>query len=222
LTDRGVMLTGGRALGFVVDARQCRDFALSVDADNPRLFVMCFDWDMKLLTDAGGQAVLASGGSLAWNPTARWWQGTADMNDEGLNRLQAVRLADHVGYAIIGVARLQRDYELRAMRLHCDPRHTPPLLFGLPGLRHGQRELLAEADWDPPSIAAGASAQVNVPLDGVRPGDFVQAAYSLSTSGVVFLAQVGAQDVVSVTAWNRSTIPIDLNPGKVRVRAVKA
>jgi hypothetical protein len=221
LTWRGVMLTGGRGLGFVVDTRSCKEFALSVDADDPRLIVMCFDWQMALMTETAGQAVLASGGSIAWNPTTRWWQGTADMNDEGLTRLQAIRLAPAVHYAIIGVARLQNDYELRAMRLHCDPRHAPPLLYGLPDLRHGAREMVAEGAWDPPSIPAGGSAQLHVPLDGARPGDFVQAAYSLSTSGVVFLAQIGAQDTVTVTAWNRSGGPVDLNPGTVRVRLIK-
>ncbi|MGT4071497.1 UNVERIFIED_CONTAM: hypothetical protein I5919_22235, partial [Aeromonas hydrophila] len=45
---------------------------------------------------------------------------------------------------------------------------------------------------------------------------------SLSTSGVVFLAQIGAQDTVSVTAWNRTGAAVDLNPGTVRVRVVKA
>ncbi len=222
LTGRGVMVTGGRALGFVVDARTCKDFALSVDADRPRMIVMAFDHAMNLLTDAAGGAVLASGGSVAWNPAARWWQGTADMEDAALNRLQAVRLSPAVGYAIIGVARLGEDYELRAMRLHCDPRHAPPVLFGLPDLRHGVREMTAETGWDPPSLAAEASAQVNVPVPDARPGDFVQAAYSLATSGVVFLAQVGAQGVVTVTAWNRSGGVVDLNGGTVRVRVVKA
>ena len=61
-----------------------------------------------------------------------------------------------------------------------------------------------------------------MPLDGARPGDFVQAAWSLSTSGVVFLAQIGAQDTVTVTAWNRSGAAVDLNPGTVRVRLVKS
>jgi hypothetical protein len=56
------------------------------------------------------------------------------------------------------------------------------LLYGLPDLRHGARELVAEGAWDPPPIPAGGSAQVHVPLNGARPGDFVQAAYSLSTS----------------------------------------
>jgi hypothetical protein len=61
-----------------------------------------------------------------------------------------------------------------------------------------------------------------VTVSGARPGDFVQAAYSLATSGVVFLAQIGAQDVVTVTAWNRSGAAVDLNAGTVRVRVVKA
>jgi hypothetical protein len=38
----------------------------------------------------------------------------------------------------------------------------------------------------------------------------------------VFLAQIGAQDTVTVTAWNRSAGVVDLNPGTVRVRVVKA
>jgi hypothetical protein len=222
LTDRGVILAGGRGLGFVVDTARCKDFALTVDGDAPRLIVMAFDTSWNLLTDAAGTMVMASGQSMVWNAATRWWQGSADMDDDGLTRLQAVRLAPQVATAIIGVARISADYELRAMRLHCDPRHAPPLFYGLPDLRIGVRELVAEQAWDPPAIAAGASAQTNVPLPGARPGDFVQASYSLSTSGCVFLAQIGAQDTVTVTAWNRSGASIDLNAGTVRVRVVKA
>jgi hypothetical protein len=222
LTNRGAVLGGGRALGFAVDARNCKDFALALDADAPRLMVMCFDWNMNLLTDAAGQAVLASGQSVQWNGAARWWQGGADMEDATLTRLQAVRLSAAVGFAIIGVARIDRDYELRAMRLLCDPRHAPAVLYGLPDLRHGVRDLVAEQPWDPASIAAGGSVQTNVTVSGARPGDFVQAAYSLSTSGVVFLAQIGAQDMVTVTAWNRSGGAVDLGAGIVRVRVTKS
>jgi hypothetical protein len=222
LTNAGVLLGGGRALGFVVDTRQCKDFALALDADSPRLMAMTFDASMNLLTDSAGQMVLASGQSIQWNAGARWWQGSADMEDATLTRLQAIRVAPQVGYAIIGVARLSADYELRAFRLLCDPRHAPSVLYGLPTLPHGTREILAEQAWDPPSIAAGATVQLNVAVAGARPGDFVQAAYSLATSGVVFLAQIGAQDVVTVTAWNRSGGAVDLNAGTVRVRVVKA
>ncbi|MBB5689209.1 hydrolase [Roseomonas alkaliterrae] len=220
--DDGVVLTGGRGIGFVVDARGCREFALSVDADAPRLAVMCFDANRALLTDAGTPRVRASGQSLVWNPTARWYQGAADMLDATLTRPQVVRLAPEVAYAIIGLVRIGADYAVRAMRLACDPLFSPALLYGQPNLPIGVRELVAETAWDPPSIAAGGSAQVNVPLPGARPGDFASASFSLSTSGVVFLAQVGATDVVTVTAWNRSGGAIDLAAGTVRARVAKA
>ena len=221
-TDNGVVLTGGRGIGFVVDARTCREFALAVDADAPRLAVMCFDANRNLLTDTGTPLVRASGQSLVWNGEARWWQGSADMADATLTRPQVVRLHPSVAYAIIGLVRIGADYEVRAMRLGCDPLFAPPLLYGLPGLRHGARDLVGEAAWDPPSIAAGASAQVSVTVPGARPGDFASAAFTLATSGLVFLAQVGASDVVTVTAWNRSGVAIDLGAGTVRARVVKA
>jgi len=221
-SDEGVVLAGGRGLGFVVDARNCREFALSVDADAPRLAVMCFDANRNLLIDAGTPRVRASGQSLVWNATARWYQGAADMLDATLTRPQVVRLGSEVAYAIIGLVRIGVDYEIRAMRLGCDPLFSPAVLFGQPNLPIGVRELVAEAAWDPPSIAAGGSAQLNVPLPGARPGDFASAGFSLSTSGIVFLAQVGATDVVSVTAWNRSGTAIDLAAGTVRARVAKA
>jgi hypothetical protein len=222
LTDRGVILTGGRGIGFVVDARRCKEFALAVDADDPRMIIQCFGAGNVLLTAADGEMVRASGMSLTYVSGPRWWQGNADSNDANLTRLQVIRLAPQVQTAIIGVARVGTDYEVRSLRLACDPSQSPAVLYGTPELPHGVRELKAELTWDPPSIAAGGSAQVNVPCPGVRPGDFVQAAFSLSTSGVVFLAQVGAQDVVTVTAWNRSGAAVDLNSGTVRVRVVKS
>ena len=86
------------------------------------------------------------------------------MTDADLTRLQVVRVSANVGYAIIGVARIDRDYEVRAMRLSTDPAQSPPLLFGLPDLPHGARELRGELPWDPPSIAAGATAYVKKPF----------------------------------------------------------
>jgi hypothetical protein len=221
LNSRGVVLGGGRAMGFVVDARQCKEFALAVDADAPRLMVMTFDAGMNLLTDAGGALVLASGQSVTWNAAARWWQGSADMADATLTRLQAVRLGASVGFAVIGLARIGADYEARAMRLFCDPRHAPSVLYGLPDLRHGARELVAESAWDPPSIAAGGTTQLNVTVAGARPGDFVQAAFSVATT-LTFQAQVSAQDTVTVVIWNRTAAAVDIGAGTVRVRVVKA
>ena len=221
-TASGVMLGGGRGLGFVVDARSTREFALAVDADAPRLVVQCFDAATNLLTNAEGALVRASGMSMTWNATARWWQGSADMTDAALTRLQVVRLAPEVAFAIIGVARIGADFEVRAMRLACDPAHAPALVYGVPWLPHGRPDLVAELAWTPPLVPAGQSVQLNVPVAGARPGDFVQAAYSLATSGIVFLAQVGAQDVVTVTAWNRGSGDITLGSGTVRVRVLKA
>ncbi|WP_424811461.1 glycosyl hydrolase family 28-related protein [Roseococcus sp. YIM B11640] len=222
LTSRGTVLPGGRGLGFVVDTRQAREFSLAVDADSPRLIVQCFDAAMNLMTDAYGTLVRASGMSMQYNGAARWWQGSADMTDADLTRLQVVRVEAGVAYAIIGVARIGQDYEVRAMRLSCDPSVSPSLLYGLPDLHHGARELKTEVSWTPPVISANATVQLQVNLPGARPGDFVQAAYSLSTSGAVFLAQVGAQDTVSVTVWNRSNGDLSLGAGTVRVRAVKS
>ena len=226
LTFRGAMLTGGRGLGFVVDSRTCREFALATDADNPRLIVQCFGADMGLLTSASGNLVKASGMSLSYVDGPRWWQGNADLTDEALTRLQVVRLHPSVAYAIIGVARVGTDYEVRSMRLYCDPAFSPSVLYNLPDLPFGTRELRTESPWDPPSIPAGGTTQTNIALPGLRPGDFVQASFSLATSGVVFLANYGGtingDPVVTVVAWNRSTVPIDLGNGTLRLRAVKS
>lgn len=222
LTNRGAILVGGRGLGFVVDSRACREFALAVDADAPRMIVQVFDSAMNLLTDAAGQMVRASGQTMQYSSGARWWQGTSDMTDANLTRLQTVRLEPQVAYAIIGIGRLTDDFEVRAMRIACDPAFSPSVLYGQPGLPHGVRELRAEASWDPVSTAAGGSVTLNVSVPGARPGDFCQAAFSLATSGMIFLAQVGATDVVTVTAWNRSASTIDLAAGIVRVRVTKA
>lgn len=222
LTSRGVILGPSRGLGFVVDTRACKDFALAVDADEPRLFVQCFDAAGQILTEAAGRMARASNQTLIWSPTARWWQSSADLADATLTRLQAIRLAPEVATAVIGVARIDRDYEVRALRLYCEPRHAPPILYGLPNLPHGSREIVVETSWDPPSLNPGATTQLNIPVPGAFPGDFVQASFSVATTGVVFLATVGAGGVVTVIAWNRSTIAIDLAGGTLRVRVVKA
>lgn len=221
-SNKGVVLTGGRGIGFVVDARTCKDFALAVDADLPRLAVMCFDASQTIMNDSGTPLVRASGQSLSWNASAHWYQGSADMTDATLTRPQVVHLDASVAYAIIGLVRVGTDYEVRAMRLGCDPLFCPPLIYGQPNLPHGARELITETSWDPASLAAGASTTINVAVPGARAGDFASAAFSLATSGVVFLAQVGATDLVTVTAWNRSGSTIDLAAGTVRARVVKS
>ncbi|MCK8784333.1 phage tail fiber protein [Roseomonas sp. NAR14] len=220
LSDRGVVLTGGRGLGFVVDARNCREFALAVDADSPRLVVQCFDAGMNLLTS--GNLVRLSGQSVAYAAGPRWWQASADMTDAGLTRLQTVRLDAGVAYAIIGLARIDTDYEVRAMRLACDPAFSPAVLYGLPGLPLGRREIVVESAYTPPAIAGGANVQTEIAVTGARVGDFVQVGYSQNNSAIVLLGQVSRNNYVMVTLWNRAGGSITLDAGTLRLRVQKA
>jgi len=215
-----VTMAAGRGVGFAVNAADCRDFALAPDGSGLRLFVQCFDAGGMVLTS--GALVRFSGGSVAWNATARWFETTADLSDANLSRLQSLRIAAGVGYAIIGVYAAGSGAVLRALRLFSPPEQSPALLNGTPFVPAGSRELVGEMAWDPPSIAAGATSQLNVPLAGARPGDHVQAAFSLATTGVLFSGQVGATDTVTVTAWNRTAAAVDLGSGTVRVRLVKS
>lgn len=215
-----VTLPAGRGLGFAVHAGDCRDFALAFDGTGLRMFVQCFDANGML--EGTGALVRFSGGSVTWNTTARWYETTADLSDANLSRLQTLRLAPAVRHVIIGVYAGGDAGVVRALRLFTPPEHAPALLNGTPFVPAGGPVLQAEAFWDPPSIAADATAQLQVPLPGARPGDFAQAAFSVATSGVLFSAQVGATDTVTVTAWNRTGAPVDLAGGTVRVRLVKS
>lgn len=220
LNDADVTIAPARGLGFVVRAGDCRDYALALDGAGLRLFVQGFDAAGELLTAAA--AVRLSGGSAAWNATARWFETSAELSDANLNRLQSIRLDPSIAFAIIGVHAVGAPGTLRALRLFTPPEHAPALVTGTPFVPAGAAVLRAEAEWDPPSLAAGATTQLNVPLAGARPGDHAQAAFSLASSGVLFLAQVGATDVVTVVAWNRTAAPVDLAAGTVRVRLVKS
>ncbi len=222
LTGRGVTLGVARGIGFVVDVRACRDLALSVDGDPARLIVQCFDAQGNLMGDAASPLVRGSAQSFIWNATARWFQSTADMSDANWTRRPAVRIGASVATVIIGVARGDADAEIRALHLFTNAAGTPSLLHGSEAVTAGRDTFVAETTWDPPSIAAGGTAQVSVPLTGARPGDFVQVGFGLATSGVLFLAQVGATDIVTVTAWNRTGATLDLGPATLRVHLVKA
>ncbi len=220
LNAADVTIAAARGLGFVARTAECRDYALAVDGSGLRLFVQCFDAGGTLLT--AGALVRFSGGSVAWNAASRWFETTADLSDANLSRLQAIRLDPAVVFAIVGVYAAGTPGTLRALRLFTPPEHAPSLVTGTPFVPAGSNVLHAEAAWDPPAIAAGATAQLTVSLTGARPGDYVQAAFSLATSGVIFAAQVGATDKVTVTAWNRTADSADLVAGTVRVRLVKS
>ena len=67
-----------------------------MDADGARLVVMCFDQDRDLISEGTTPVVRASGQSLMWNATARWWQSSVEMDDETFTRQQVIRLGDQV------------------------------------------------------------------------------------------------------------------------------
>lgn len=209
----------GRGVGYAIQTGVCRDYALAVDADNARLFVQCFDASGTVLTS--GSLVRFSSGSASYNATAKWWQTSADLSDAALNRLTAIRLDPSVAYAIVGVFANGGATVVRALRLFCPPEHAPQVVNGSPFLPAGRAVVEVDHSFDPGSIAAGATAQENVTVADAKPGDFCSVAWSAGTTGMVFAAQVGATDTVTLILWNRTGAPLDLAAGTARVRVEK-
>ena len=77
---------------------------------------------------------------------------------------------------------------------------------------------IADAAYDPGSLASGAAVTVSVTVHGARLGDFAVASFTAPDSGVVLLAQVTAADTASVTFLNLSAGAVDLAAGTLRVR----
>ena len=86
------------------------------------------------------------------------------------------------------------------------------MLYGCPSLPAGARTLALELEtsWDLPSLASGATANVDVAVPSVRRGDFADA--SLDTSSIAFVldCHVWSNDKVRVTARNVSASRVDL------------
>jgi hypothetical protein len=222
LGDRGVTLGPSRGVGVAVDARRCRNFGLVVEGDPVRLVVLCFNAAGALLTDASGSLVRASTEPMAFDPTRGWWAGAGDIIAGTRTALPAIHLSPLVASAIIGVMRSGADAELRALALTADPRTAPALLAGLPDLQHGRRDLLAEATWDPPSLAANTTAVLSVTVPGAAIGDHVSAAFTLASPNVLLFGTVSAPDTVTAVAWNRGAVATDLAGGTLRLRVLKA
>jgi hypothetical protein len=83
------------------------------------------------------------------------------------------------------------------------------------------RTLALETSWDLPSLAPGATANVDVTVPGARRGDFADA--SLDTSSIAFVldCHVWSNNSVRVTARNVSASTVDLAaaPLAVQVRS---
>jgi hypothetical protein len=71
--------------------------------------------------------------------------------------------------------------------------------------------------WDPPSLAAGASATTTVAMVGVLPGDEVAASFSADLQGLVLTAYVSAAGTVTAVLFNPTGGAVDLASGTLTV-----
>lgn len=110
----------------------------------------------------------------------------------------------------IGILRFDGQSKVEALRLYALPKDAPALLYGCPSLPAGARTLALETSWNLPSLASGATANVDVAVPSVRRGDFADA--SLDTSSIAFVldCHVCSNDQVRVTARNISASTVDL------------
>ena len=79
----------------------------------------------------------------------------------------------------------------------------------------------ASTTYDPPSLADGAGATTTVSVPGAALGDFAQASFSLTTSGITITAWVSATDTVSVRFQNESGGVLDIASGILKVKVTK-
>jgi hypothetical protein len=226
-----VGLPTSRALAFVVDSRECKEFFIAAEGSELRPVVMQFDANENVLD--GGSPALFSNMNAVWaGSPSFFWEGNADLDSLvgglAINKLQRVTLHPNARYAAIGVRGGSASAALKALRLYCAPLYAPALLYG--GSRKwGVREYTtADTGWTIPALAAGATATRDVTLPGVRQGDFVQASFAKSlgfqSGGVVFHASVGgtaSTDQVRVTAHNVSGGSITVDAGTLYLRATK-
>lgn len=78
------------------------------------------------------------------------------------------------------------------------------------------------ATYDPPSIAAGATATTTVTVTGAALGDFADASFSLTLAGLAMTAYVSATNTVTAVLFNPTAGAIDLASGTIRARVRKA
>ncbi|EHM03335.1 hypothetical protein HMPREF9946_00297 [Acetobacteraceae bacterium AT-5844] len=231
LNADSVGLPTSRALAFVVDASECKEFFIAAEGSELRPVVMQFDAGENVLDQSS--PVLFSNMNAAWaGSPSFFWEGNADLDSLvgglAINRLQRVTLHANTRYAAIGARGGTASAILKALRLYCAPLYAPALIYG--GSRKwGVREYtVTDTGWTVPALAAGATATHDVAFPGVRQGDFVQASFvkasGFQNGGVVFHASVGgtvSADQVRVTAQNVSGSGVTVDAGTLYVRATK-
>jgi hypothetical protein len=227
LNNDTITLPTSRGIGFVVDCALCREFFLAAEGTTLRPFIVQFDGSETVLTNTA--PVLFSNMNAVWQGSPSfWWEGNADLDSLSagiaLNRLQRVTLHGSAAYAVIGVRGGQSSAVLKALRLYVGGTDAPAVLSG-GGRLWGGREITASMAYDPPSIAAGASATQALTVPNVQGGDFVSASHSAASAFIEWTAAItttGAAGTVTARATNRhASTAIDLASGTLLVRAIK-
>lgn len=95
------------------------------------------------------------------------------------------------------------------------------MLYACPSVPIGTRNHLAlETTWDPPSLAAGATANIDVTVPGARRGDFADASLDTSSIASVLDCHVWSNNGVRVTARNISASTVDVAAAALAVQRV--
>lgn len=81
-----------------------------------------------------------------------------------------------------------------------------------------EEEYVAYVTYDPPSLADGAGAEVDITVTDALLGDTAEASFSLDTQGINVDAQVTATNLVTVRLQNETGSTVDLGSGALRVR----
>jgi len=116
--------------------------------------------------------------------------------------------------------------ELEALRLFGLPEAAPAVLNGTPLLTgvlfgSGRREFAAEVSWDLPSLAPGATALLDVTVNGARAGDLATTLLVSSTRFIELDAAVWSNNTVRVMARNISAATFDLAAATLSVGVTK-
>ncbi|MDW8315530.1 MAG: glycosyl hydrolase family 28-related protein [Rhodovarius sp.] len=231
LNSDSVGLPTSRALAFVVDASECKEFVIAAEGTSLRPIVMQFDANEQVL-GASAPILFSNMNAVFAGSPSFWWEGNVNLDTLTaglpLNRLQRVTLHPSARFAVLGVRGGTSGATLTALRIFAPATHAPRLIYGGPR-RWGVREYtVQDPDWVVPSLGPGATATRDVTLPGVRQGDFVSAGFAKTSGfqngGVIFHASVGGTagtNQVRVTAHNVSSGTINVGAGTLFVRAVK-
>jgi len=139
-----------------------------------------------------------------------------------LDRPMTVPLRPGVALARIGVVGPDGAIELEALRLYGLPEAVPALLGGTPAVPVGRRAFAAEAAWDLPPPAPGATSVLDVTVASSRQGDLARASLAASARFVEPDAAAWTTDTVRVMARNVSpSATFDLGPATLSVAVTK-